>query len=75
MTDAVDIAERFELASDEVEDDVYATADQVVTCIECDAILEHEEMILGAWCGNCRPEFTVERVPESVRRRYRGCSS
>jgi hypothetical protein len=73
--DAVDIAERFELTSGEVEDDVYATAGRVVTCIDCNAILEDDEMILGAWCSECRPEFTVERVPENVRRRYRGCGS
>ena len=73
--DAFDIAERFELDSSEVEGDLYATAEDVVQCVDCGVPLEHEEMVLGAWCNECRPEFTVERVPVGVRRRYRGCGS
>jgi hypothetical protein len=54
--DPFDIAERFELSPREIDEDLYG-AERVVTCVECDRPLEHEEMVLGAWCNECRPEY------------------
>jgi hypothetical protein len=53
----LDIAERFELSPSEIDVDLYAGAEQVVTCVDCGALLEDEEMIFGAWCNDCRPEL------------------
>jgi hypothetical protein len=41
----------------------------VVTCVDCGALLDDNELILGAFCRECQPG--VEYPPVGVRRRYR----
>jgi hypothetical protein len=75
-----------DLLDHHVEDLDFEPMDTVaLTCVECDAPLEDDDLILGAFCGDCRPfcnrpitghsgrghlQPGVEYVPSHVRRRY-----
>lgn len=42
----------------------------IAGCVDCGRPLDDDELILGAFCRECKP--SIEYPPAGVRRRYRG---
>lgn len=80
MSDRLELCE----ALDHLPEDFEPMDTEVLDCVECGAVLDDDELLLGAFCNDCRPFHKplitihsrrsrgIEWVSWSLRHGYRG---
>lgn len=57
---------------DHLPEDFEEMGTEPVTCLECGALLDNDELILSAFCEDCRPFFNRPIAGHSEGRRHSG---
>jgi hypothetical protein len=58
------LIDELERLDHQIEDLVWADEVEAVTCLECDRPLDDDELILGAFCRECRPSHYPQQTGE-----------
>lgn len=66
MSHPIDLLETL----DHLPEDFEEMGTEPVTCLECNALLADDELILGAFCEDCRPFFNRPITGHSEGRRH-----